>query len=237
MKKSYKLIKEYPGSPSLGTMDWGDTFKNYPEFWEEIIKEYEILTFMHKDRTVVHLRSDGFYHYPHVSSNLSTFTESDGLSEEAWDIHSVKRLSDGEVFMVGDTYTNNEYPRFGIRTITNFNVTNGSIYINNTSTELGRWSKCKTPLFTTSDGVDIFKGDTVWGIYVDDHKIFCVKATPSIEVYPWVHSTFSSEEAAKEYIFNITPSISLQDIKNYYKEYTKIGNIVNHFSDLIKSRK
>lgn len=71
----YKLIKEYPGSPKLGTIfekienkdndlwlevkcsgakyyqnNMSNLFQNYPEFWEKVVeKEYEILSFYFKN--------------------------------------------------------------------------------------------------------------------------------------------------------------------------------------------
>ena len=61
----YKLIKKYPGSPELGTVvtfytNWGmygilqnclykkEIIENQPEFWAEIKKDYEILSFSQK---------------------------------------------------------------------------------------------------------------------------------------------------------------------------------------------
>lgn len=92
----YKLIKEYPGSPKLDTIckydknPWSDSnsflnpvlnLKDYPEFWQPVVeKDYEILT---------------------VITNYNKFIEKvynqDLTIEPYWKIHSVKRLSDGEI--------------------------------------------------------------------------------------------------------------------------------------------
>ena len=107
--KKYKLIKTYPGSPELSTeiietqinslcpvnecyisgktfmLIGDDSFeiknpKNYPEFWEKVVeKDYEILCIKHK-------KSKCFYRNSIDLRNLNLY-----------DIHSVKRLSDGEV--------------------------------------------------------------------------------------------------------------------------------------------
>ena len=107
--KKYKLIKTYPGSPKLSTeiietqinslcpvnecytsrktfmLIGYDSFeienpKNYPEFWEKVVeKDYEILCIKHKE-------SKCFYRNSIDLRNLNFY-----------DIHSVKRLSDGEV--------------------------------------------------------------------------------------------------------------------------------------------
>jgi hypothetical protein len=36
--KKYKLIKEYPGSPTLGVIDTIGHYANHPEYWQEIIE-------------------------------------------------------------------------------------------------------------------------------------------------------------------------------------------------------
>ena len=85
----YILKKEYPGSPKLGNIidnlenDW---IENYPEFWQPVVeKNYEILS---------------------VITNNNKFIEKvynqDATIEPYWKIRSVKRLSDGEIFTIGD---------------------------------------------------------------------------------------------------------------------------------------
>ena len=96
--KKYRLIKTYPGSPVLGfeiaksgastyVGGSGNTFqirKEYieyhSEFWEKVVeKDYEILCIKHK-------KNKCFYRNSIDLRNLNFY-----------DIHSVKRLSDGEV--------------------------------------------------------------------------------------------------------------------------------------------
>jgi len=96
----YKLISEYPGSPKLGTIDWFDTdesgsssndnwkgtrfYNSNPKFWQKVEEvDYEILSWISP------------------SGRLETKIHStyDSLHTK---IESVKRLSDGEVFTIGD---------------------------------------------------------------------------------------------------------------------------------------
>ncbi len=99
--KKYKLIKKFPGSDELGTIITGSKetmyskglgYRNYdwvhveihPEFWEEIVeKDYEILS-----QTSVRVCNP--------KDNYKVVRNTTPV------IHSVKRLSDGEVFTVGD---------------------------------------------------------------------------------------------------------------------------------------
>jgi hypothetical protein len=96
--KKYKLLKEYPGSPELGTIvkELYYVYKGlkhspmYDEYWEEVVeKDYEILSYLKKG-----------------STTCTTTKRRGGEShKEFWNIYSVKRLSDGEVFTVGDKFT------------------------------------------------------------------------------------------------------------------------------------
>ena len=89
----YILKKEYPGSPKLGNIidnlenDW---IENYPEFWKLVVeKDYEILSLI-----------EGKFIYPcdkYGEDFINQLFNTLGVS-----IHSVKRLSDGEIFTIGD---------------------------------------------------------------------------------------------------------------------------------------
>ena len=108
--KKYKLIKEYPGSNSLGTIAQPndllqhDFFEKYCEFWEEVVeKDYEILSYIKKGSTTC----------------TTTKRRGGERHDEYWNIHAVKRLSDGEIFTVGDNVegTSTSFPikKFEIR--------------------------------------------------------------------------------------------------------------------------
>jgi hypothetical protein len=124
--RQFKIIKEYPGSPRFGTIVTGqqtsiyfryritddpvskpgysrDDIENNPEFWEEVIeKEYEILS-LYQDS----LPGGDIYTLLEISEKQKQFFLSQ-LKERNHDqfIHSVKRLSDGEIFSIGDDVTN-----------------------------------------------------------------------------------------------------------------------------------
>ena len=134
--KKYKLIKKFPGSDELGTIITGSKetmyskglgYRNYdwahveihPEFWEEIVeKDYEILS-----QTSVRVCNP--------KDNYKVVRNTTPV------IHSVKRLSDGEVFSVGDKFTGyssggNTIKRFELRENTLFILTNNQGTITNT---------------------------------------------------------------------------------------------------------
>jgi hypothetical protein len=88
--KKYKLIRKYPGSQPFGTIVEIDNtqetgyYSENTEFWKEIVeKDYEILS-----QTSVRVCNP--------KDNYKVVRNTTPV------IHSVKRLSDGEVFTVGD---------------------------------------------------------------------------------------------------------------------------------------
>jgi len=118
----YKLIKEYPKSPRLGTiiqkMGWGETWswiEDNPgiskEFWEEINEQYEVLSYeclngdgsSYAYRQIFKKTCKGLYKWSNISYSEEDINK--GLhsgNEGGYVIHSIKRLSDNVVFTVGD---------------------------------------------------------------------------------------------------------------------------------------
>jgi hypothetical protein len=204
--RKFKLIKEYPGSPNLGTTceernnkssfcyyfegekNIGitkDQVENQPEYWEEVVeKDYEILI----SRVVPQ------------------------------EILSVKRLSDGEVFTVGDTAMT-EGSR-GRHTIRQFRLRHKCIGKDATGTYLygdldtiwidweegcgGNWLestvKEKNPIFLTDDGKDIFDGDKVWYVNKRDFYKSYFIASKTQSFFSGTMAYFLTEAAASDYI-------------------------------------
>lgn len=92
-------------------------------------KEYEILTFKGRDSLTFRV-GDRFH------SGVLRFTEEQLLSMPHWKIFSIKRLSDGEVFTIGDKITGpfsiDENPKSGpgYTYIKSFELNNDDIWIN-----------------------------------------------------------------------------------------------------------
>jgi hypothetical protein len=253
--KKYKLIKTYPESPKLGTEVFKgksysmcpigskgrDTFmvkaassfeidnpEDYPEFWEEVIeKDYEILCIKHKENKF-------FYRDSIDLRNLNLY-----------DIHSVKRLSDGKVFNIGDNSTtalNNYGP------ITAFEIDCNRMYIRTNGSSKGTFS-CNIKdlivselLFKTEDGVNIFEGDKAYECarngkcYNKSNRFTPLNSErrnyTSIGK-SWI--VFSTEKKAEEYILLNTPCLSLKDISTIKcSEYDFFGAIKKLVEEKIK---
>ena len=218
--KKYRLIKTYPGSPVLGfeiaksgastyVGGSGNTFqirKEYieyhSEFWEKVVeKDYEILCIKHK-------KNKCFYRDSIDLRNLNLY-----------DIHSVKRLSDGKVFNIGDnaiTALNN----YG--TITAFEIYCNRMYIRTNGSSKGTFS-CNIKdlivselLFKTEDGVDIFEGDECWAI--DKTDLDHLGKVDFRNNNPYDYALyFSNEKKAQKYIKENKPLFVTEDGVNIFK--------------------
>ncbi len=231
--KKYKLIKEYPGSPKLGiiydtSLFLFNNYKNYPEFWEEVIeKNYEILSLqciINPNRGLIYtvrngelINSNGSPCYYSIENALEFWAE----EHKSWVIHSVKRLSDGEIFTIGDKirFINESLEEtYPCRIIKNFKIKENTLISicddNNVEILLKNLKKVKQPLFTTEDGVDIFENrgyyyiDSIW-------QIIPVNST-TVYVYYKNNKTFSTKEKAEEYILLNKPCLSIKEISEIY---------------------
>lgn len=249
MNKSYKLIKEYPGSPMLGTEQisnktWNTDIQKFPEFWQEIVeKEYEILSFIVNQSKgvlvvgdIVTKSDNGFKGISsHNRGLIAGDSENDFLQKDHWSIHSVKRLSDGEVFTVGDIF-NPKYSDFYTYTLTNIKIINNTFRVsgehkkdNNLIRVMGNYPledivKSKQPLFTTEDGVEIFEGDDYYELIIPGfHNKECVwNILPNVGRSNLIYDQegnkkhfrlwFSTEKEAQEYIIMNKPCLSINDL-------------------------
>lgn len=216
--------------------------------WEEIIeKDYEILSFISNSKTIYE-RLDAFgskddygldgkdmYYGP-----LDSFLEN--LKNNKFNIYSIKRLSDGEVFTMGDKITN-EFLMNKNYNIKSFRVGNDCLKICG-SGEKGRCfitldkntKKVKEPLFTTENEVDIYENDNVY--YINDWYP-CYRSNISKSNYNPNTKYFSTKEKAEEYVLMNKPCLSINDlsIKNEIKCNEKlIGITLGKLKELVKSK-
>ena len=250
--KKFKLIKQYPGSPKLGTTvtktcGWytegpGSTtydqhlIENNPEFWEEVVEStFQIISFFYNgwDGKIATLNEKGNYSTSyeklgwtlHEMLNVGASVKSGQIK-----IHSVKRLSDGEIFTLGDrakTITSkgsHDITQFKIKqrctgTDANGNYTYDGIeamWINWEKDCGGNWldstEKVKQPIFTTEDGVGIREGDIYWLVDAD-FSISMMKALYGCGQYT-ERKYFSTFELAEDYVIKNAKLISIEDFNN-----------------------
>ena len=229
--KKYRLMKEYPLSGTIKVNDivvkltesfystkGKDNFvpvshvENYPEYWEEVVeKDYEILK----------LKDENGYTYSLFTGELcsNNFNQKDS-------IYSVKRLSDGEVFTVGDKVRISRLQHDGYFVIDKFYFDcNGDKLLcngkgsGNGHVSINKIKHNKRPLFTTEDGVDKYKGD---GVYILDLPSFEISSKPDGWLNSWIprdwNRAFSTREAAEAYVLMNKPCLSLNNVLNSMDE-------------------
>lgn len=250
--KKYILIRIYPGSPKLGSIiqntnpvndakdcwfhkDWckpnicsfilpkSTNPENNPEFWEEIIeKDYEILSFINVNNKIYSLQEYGNYFNSELKYNSYEYCL------RMLKIHSVKRLSDNEIFTIDDKchINGNGYrcPIIKIELTKNGETGHLEKYRNKETIKITLetkmletsnsrpWgpfefdcvSKSKIPLFTTEDGVGIYLGDESWILH---KNTWILSNIPTVHNNPnWMqigesaHWEFSTKKAAQTYI-------------------------------------
>lgn len=251
--KKYKLIKQYPGSPKLGfivhlrhcgmyhNIETGNLYgsqhiENQPEFWQEVIeKDYEILSFSSNlvwNGNLAVLTENGRYSpNPGVPSWTLDEILNKGISVKSGhiQIHSVKRLSDGEIFTIGDrakTITSK-----GKHTVTQLNIRQkctgrdgkggynydgiDRIWIGWEDDCGGNWlestEKLKQPIFLTHDGRDIFEGDRVIWVNKDSLHHDTFTATQGVKFHSDLNAYFLSAVDAQNYIKKNTPVYITED--------------------------
>ena len=236
--RKFKLIKQYPARDHEGIIaiqktpdgmyeGWEYNYyakhvENNPEYWEEVFEPtYQIISYVAKDCDIVIIKQS---EYP---SSL------DGLPNDYWKIHSVKRLSDGEIFTIGDkakTINSN-----GRHTVTRFKIrqrctgtdSNGkytydgidAIWIDWERDCGGNWlestEKIEQPIPITEDGVQVYSYDSVqhWVINGDyEYAIgLCKPNADLLRDQPETYKVFSTEAAAKEYVTKNTPLLITED--------------------------
>lgn len=211
----FNLHPSLKNSLTEETIRFGEV--THSEFWEEVLpKEYEILTFISRDSGYVGgvmyttLRTNGKY----LNSNCigsGLYPLSSVLKAPHWKINKVRRISDGEVFTVGDRlkYQNSD----GFRVVIGFEYDCNILKANfegGVRIGLTGYSKLK-PLFTTEDGVEVYSGFTVYQVSLvgKEFSIHSTEARKEITPVPSYFKYFSTEAIAKQYIVMNKPVLSV----------------------------
>lgn len=232
----YRLIREYPGSPKLGTILTHEELQYciWNEYYQEVVeKDYEILLIS------LH-RSDK----PKITNMIGCGNDYilSLLNCDGNKIHSIKRLSDSEIFTIGDKTYDGKITKFELNNNNSINV-----FIENvTWIKLDLLIKSKTPLFKTEDGVDIFEGDKLYSICnmlnIKKHRLFNARYDDNTLLNNRIffnsdYKHFSTKEKAEEYIIENKPVLSLNDILNLKKKgFARNSTIFHEVKELVKQK-
>lgn len=193
--------------------------ENQPEFWEEVKeKEYEILSFRtpQNGKLPVGRNTLGTWYIYSDIAGRNFDRDDDWMIKNGYIIYSVKRLSDGEVFTVGDivyeTITDDKDARWTIKV---FSLKDTMCFISGIN--IMYIEKYKQPLFTTEDGVDIYEKQLFY--YIGDSWNICLtqclfKGDGNFSKT----KTFSTKNAAQKWIDENKPKYSKKAINNSINE-------------------
>lgn len=210
--------------------------------WEEIVeKDYEILSFRHKGSNYIWKKDSQLKGLFCLVDGKIPFTSLEEINKypKVYEIHSIKRLSDGEVFTIGDKIQSKYFiPYNEIRTIQRFKIISNTINVEQDEgiTNLNDIKKVKKPLFTTEDGEEIFEEDRFYFVS-KDFKCFETMASIRTIQNPDL-LFFSSKEAAEEYILMNKPCLSINDIINKvdYNPVESYTSSIRKLKELVKQR-
>jgi len=209
-----------------------------------IQKDWEIMSFMYQDRIVMDKDEEGRFGVPDFC-----VYEEDLIRSPLHKIHSVKRISDGKVFSIGDVIDE--------KTICEFEVNedwSGGMFVSfygskNKSSISWLPKKVKQPLFKTEDGIDVYEGDRYYVVIEKDgfgYETFAVAwhGQGGIESANYKNAAkfFSDKEKANEYILMNKPVLSVNDViskirrccDGAFSENTDGWDFTDKVSDLVK---
>ena len=132
-------------------------------------------------------------------------------------ILSVKRLSDGEVFTVGDKVKVSTHgaphsiEKFHINSDTSTFFKGVWIYYSDGASHIRNATKVKQPIFLTHDGKNIFPEDTVW--YVNKENLYYdyIVAYPEVKFNSEIRAYFLTRQQAEEYVEKNKPLFTTED--------------------------
>lgn len=198
-----------------------------PDFWTKVKENYEVVKVRlnNSDKTIITYKKGEPVHRTDPMPIDKTVPLYQALKNKANDIYSVRRLKDGQIFSIGDLAKNH---MDNVEEITGFKSYDGGetlyvcfrvvqSFLENTIHE------DQVHLFTTVDGVDIFKGDKSWAV-----------DTVTFEIEPRSPSHyagdsnrfkyFSTKETAERWITYNKPRYSMKQVDEALKVFTGHAN-------------
>ncbi len=262
--RKFELVLEYPGSPRKGTIVETDdegryeftSVEGYPETWKEIVekpKEWEIVKLKTLSGAILTYDGEKCIHRTDQKDTTNTFNLSNTIQNSS--IYAIKRLSDGEIFTIGDAVqlipgnwqsSNCKISKIDIKdnniifTITD-NVASVSY-----SQGIQAWRKAKKKvLFTTEDGVEIFD---------NDNEVFIPQISDWSGILPMLacyvvaakdkkdkSKVFAFRKNAEQFILMNKPCLSITDVFSISREIDfeaveEENKFENSLKELVKSR-
>lgn len=186
--RKFKLVKTYPNSPKLGTEVETNEYNyvmfkpntdefmgiypdKYPEYWQEVVENtYEILSFKSTHHNDLYIKHENEL-FAFINDKGHS-TDKEVLKHKSWLVHSVKRLSDGQIFTIGDTVSCG----ISIDIIKELKINNNTIYVSTVNGTFGQ----------NIENIEIYKKPIIYCITEDEYEI-----TSELENLYWVNDKFN----------------------------------------------
>lgn len=221
-----------------------EQFEHYKQYVLKQEKDWEILSFISNKglgrihaNTVLTKREDNTFTSDNLKGDVIHAVEIFLLNDSKWDIYSVKRKSDGEIFTVGDEIIS-EIVKKEYHNIISFKISSSNIIqvvcTGNYTTELSLCKKAKQSLFKSFDGQDIFEGDNFYKVDINAKTITIMICISTYKELNSDFKYFKSKEKAEEYLINNAKVLSIADCSNII-DY-KIKETFVNIEKLIKQR-
>lgn len=196
------------------------------EFWEElkpVSKDYEVLKLKAGENLFAKYRDfSGSTRWLRKDAPASEGTYFDlqvggTYGAQKLEIYSVKRLSDGEIFKIGDEVVNLVNRRMKIVKL--YPTDNGEVALKTdwtSSFTLNKIRKAPPALFTTEDAVEIFEGDEVYMVSTigEGWQVHKSYGRPEIANPPIYFKYFSTKEKAEEFVLYNKPMFNIKEIRD-----------------------
>ena len=209
--------------------------KRFKESFKEV-GPYEVLSLKADEYTefTFVLRENGLYSTTEKGSQTL-----ESLLYHNWKIKSIRRISDNEIFSIGDECTSGiivgfKFEEEGIP----FSGGLGIKFDNEDVITILDVEKVKRPLFVTHDGYEMFEGDDYLAVDPEDLSLVWSVADKESLKSKWLK--FANRKSAKEYVFWNAPVLSLKDVASIYpginKEHNTPSRQAEQLKALVKSR-
>ena len=235
--KRYKLIKEYPGSPEIGskvayskdskTYVFADRIsitefpikeiENFPEFWEAYsMYDYQILEFINKKNKAKCEVTD--FAPAVVKEGLvykedcyNTYYSEDYVRKNSGEfiITKVKRLKGNVVFTLGDNITENITGLFENWKISELSLKDTRAFANGLNIE---YLEHTIPIGRSEEGDSIYVGDSIWAIEYKTHDFYFFSLKAPKELDTETYKYFTDLDNVKSYRFHKMPCLSYDDV-------------------------
>lgn len=273
----YKLKKWYPSLPK----NWkvGDTvslkfshflhdslgvssriildheLKDHPEFWEKVPDNtYKILSFKPNNKCPdlwTEFDTNKWCRNHNGFAATSPYTLAEILQNPRYSIYSVQRLSDGEIFTIGDQVRYVDPSSYKYFIIFDIYITSADrILLRSKGCQICKYlEKVKLiakPLFKTEDDVNIFEHSVYHSVYLPTFEYVGrhIAEIPNNGKYTNRDTckTFSTKEKAEEYVLMHKPCLSIKEIAPIFGMYhldnskTSLDRLTEKLKDLVKSK-